>query len=69
MSEVKTKISEKAGYPPGTLIHIGKRKTDNVKITAIKFNADEFNIEEECSLKECLNFNDPSKIYWINIDG
>jgi len=68
MPEGISKTSEKSGLPPGTLIHIGKVKTEKVKITAINYNVDDFN-QFECSLEECLQFKDSNKFYWINIDG
>lgn len=68
MPEGISKTSEKSGLPPGTLIHIGKVKTEKVNITAINYNVDDFN-QFEYSLEECLQFKDSNKFYWINIDG
>ena len=68
MSE-QTKRSKKAGLPPGTLIHVGRRKTDKVKISAISYNENEFS-EKECnSIEQCFSNDDNTKKHWINIDG
>jgi magnesium transporter len=68
MSKETSKTSEKSGLPPGTLIHIGKVKTEKVRLTTINYNVDEYN-QFECSIEECTQFKDSNKFYWINIDG
>ena len=62
-------LSKKAGLPPGTLIHVGKRKTNKVKVSVIDYNTENF-IETECNhVKECFPFKDKNTVSWINIDG
>ncbi len=69
MNKDINKISDKAGTLPGSLVYIGKRKTDNVKISVIDYNNIDFN-QTECKLVEdCLNFKDTNRVYWINVDG
>jgi magnesium transporter len=60
--------STKAGAPPGTLMHIGSRKTDVVTITVIDYNKDNFT-ERECEVKELGQYNNAETITWINVDG
>jgi magnesium transporter len=60
--------SNKAGAPPGTLMHIGSRKTDVVTITVIDYNNEHFT-EHECQVKELGQYNNTSTITWINVDG
>jgi magnesium transporter len=68
-NEVNKKISRKAGLPPGTLIHIGDRKSEQVRITVFEYS------EEECREKELASLNgyapsaDKSVVTWINVDG
>jgi len=45
MSRFIKKRSKKVGLPPGTLVHIGEKKTDKVRITIIDY--DEANFEEK----------------------
>ena len=70
MSDQTTKISEKAGLPPGTLIYIGDKKDVEVSISVIDFNATEFN-EIECKTTEgCFPFKDKKEtISWIRVIG
>ncbi len=42
MAKYTNRRSKKAGLPPGTLIHIGKRKTERVKITIINYDEAHF---------------------------
>ncbi|MBI3591095.1 MAG: magnesium/cobalt transporter CorA [Candidatus Melainabacteria bacterium] len=63
------KRSRKAGLPPGTLIHIGEKKTEKTKITL--FDYDELHIDEKevKNIEECLSFKDKPTVTWINVEG
>ena len=63
------KRSKKAGLPPGTLVHIGKRKTEKARITIIDYDQTNYQKKEVKSVKECFPFKDSSSVTWINIDG
>ena len=45
MLRIFGKAREKVGLPPGTLVHIGEKKTEKAKITIIDFN--EAQLEEK----------------------
>ncbi len=57
------------GSPPGTLIHIGKRKREKVRITFFRYNAEHYDEKEISSLSELPAKRVPGEIWWINIDG
>jgi len=42
MSKVTKKRSLKAGLPPGTLVYIGERKAEAVRITVIDYDESSF---------------------------
>ena len=63
------KRSKKAGLPPGTLVHIGERKTEKIKITIMDYDETQFQVRETETLEECYPFKDRPTIIWINIDG
>ncbi len=69
MKNKKNSISQKAGLPPGSLIHIGKQKAENVRISIIDY--DLFNLTEKTleSPEECIPFIEKDTVSWINIDG
>lgn len=69
MPEKTAKRAHKAGLSPGTLIHIGKKKTEQVKITLIDY--DETHLQEKTiqRVEECFPFNATTTATWIQVDG
>jgi magnesium transporter len=65
---IKTR-SKKAGLPPGTLIHIGEKKVEELKITLIDYDEAHFQEKEIKTIEECVVFKDKPTVTWINIDG
>ena len=63
------KRSKKAGLPPGTLVHIGERKTEKIKITIMDYDETQFQVKETETLEECYPFKGRPTTIWINIDG
>ena len=55
--------------PPGTLVHIGKERTESVKITVIDYDEQTFQEKEVKKLEECFELKSTSTVSWINIDG
>jgi len=69
MSKVIKKRSEKAGLPPGTLVHIGEKKTEIPRITIIDYDETHFQEREAKSIEECFLFKEKPTLTWINVDG
>lgn len=67
--KIVKKRSSKAGLPPGTLIHIGEKKTEQPKITLIDYDERHFEEREIKTIDECFPFKDKPTTTWINIDG
>ena len=63
------KRSKKAGLPPGTLVHVGERKEESVRITVIDYDEQSFQEKEASSIEECFQFKTTPTVTWINIDG
>ena len=61
--------TKKIGLPPGTLIHIGERKVDKVKIIVIEYNKTQYNEKEIETIEECFPLKDKDTVTWINITG
>lgn len=63
------KRSKKAGLPPGTPVHIGETRHNDVKISVLDY--DEIHLEEKKSVSadECLIFREKPTVTWINIEG
>ena len=69
MNKLMKGRSKKAGLPPGTLIHIGARKTQEPKITIIDYDEATFQERETKAIEECFLFKDKPTVTWINVDG
>jgi magnesium transporter len=69
MNRLIKKRSEKAGLPPGTLVHIGEKKTEKAKITIIDYDETQFEEKEAKTIEECFPFKDKPTTTWINIEG
>jgi len=58
------------GLSPGTLVHIGEKKSDTVKISYLEYNADDYFSEGEiAAIGELNSATDPSTVTWINVAG
>ena len=66
---VTKKRSEKAGLPPGTLVHIGEKKATVPKINAMDYDEAHFQEKEIKAIEECFIFKDKPTVTWINVDG
>ncbi|MDQ6734237.1 MAG: magnesium/cobalt transporter CorA [Nitrospirota bacterium] len=64
--------SAKAGLPPGTLVYIGERKTDHVRLTLIQYRDGFFNRQELTTVDEFLAIyaaTDAGTITWLDVSG
>jgi magnesium transporter len=69
MPKLIKKRSEKAGLPPGTLVHIGEKKAEIPKITLMDYGEAHFHEKEVKTIEECFLFKETPTVTWINIDG
>jgi magnesium transporter len=69
MPKLIKKRSEKAGLPPGSLVHIGEKKAETPKITVMDYDETHFQEKEIKTIEECFLFKDKPTVTWINIDG
>lgn len=63
------RTSKKAGLPPGTLVHIGEKKTEKVNTTLIDYDEKQLQEKELKTIEECFPCKDEPTVSWINIDG
>ncbi|MGD9159821.1 MAG: magnesium/cobalt transporter CorA [Desulfobacteraceae bacterium] len=66
---LRKKISKKAGLPPGTLIHVGEKKLENVRIKLIDYNEEKIEERKLNTIDECFPYVEKPDITWVNIDG
>ena len=69
MGRLSKRISRKHGLPPGSLVHVGEKKTDKTRISVIDYDLSHFDEKEVQNIEDCFVFKDSPTISWINIDG
>jgi magnesium transporter len=69
MVKVSQRRSRKAGLPPGSLVHIGDKKSERTKITIIDYDGESFQEKEAKSIEECCALKETPTVSWINVDG
>ena len=69
MPKLVKRRSVKTGLPPGTLVHIGERKTEKTRITIMDYDETQFEEKQAKTIEECFPFKDKPTVTWINIDG
>ena len=69
MPRLMKKSSQKVGLIPGTIVHVGERKIEKVKIRIIDYDETQLEEKEAKTVEECFPFKDKPTITWINIDG
>lgn len=63
------RVSKKIGLAPGTLVHVGERKIEQLQLKLIDYDADHFQEKEIEAIEESFPFKDAPTVTWINIDG
>jgi magnesium transporter len=61
--------SKKTSLPPGTLVHVGEKRTEKVKITVIDYDSEGYEEMEIETCEECFPYKEKPTVTWINVDG
>ncbi len=69
MSRFTRKSSKKAGSSPGTLVHVGEKKTDDIRLAILHYDADTLMERPLNRVEEALPLLTTTTTTWINIDG
>jgi magnesium transporter len=64
-----TRFSKKPGLAPGTLVHVGEKKVEKVRIRMIDYDEASLEERELKTVDECVPYKDKPTVTWINIDG
>lgn len=63
------KVSRKVAQPPGTLIHMGEKKTETVTLELFRYNKDMLEEKKLENPRQCFSEKDFKGVYWVNISG
>ena len=69
MPRLIKRSSKSRGLPPGSLVHVGEKKTEKVRISLIDYSVGKFEEKEINNVEECFSFKRKPSITWINVDG
>ena len=69
MPKLIKKRSRKSGLPPGTLMHIGEKKTEAPSIRLMDYDEARFEEREVKKIEECFLFKEKPTVTWMNVDG
>jgi len=58
MLGLSKRMSKTAALPPGTLVHVGEKKTEKAKITIIDYDEAQFQEKEVGTCKECFPYRE-----------
>ena len=65
MTRFMKKISKKIGLMPGTVVFVGEKKVEEVRIHVIDYNEKEIQEREVKTAEECFPFKDSPTITWV----
>jgi magnesium transporter len=69
MPRIIKKVSLKAGLPPGTLVHIGKGRVGETRLSIIDYDKDGCREIGEASIDQCVAHGKADTVTWINVSG
>ena len=61
--------SEKTGFSPGSIVHIGEKRAETTRISIVDYDMDQIREQEVTEVEACFPFKAEPSITWINIDG
>jgi len=65
----RKRAKEAVGLPPGTLVFVGEKRVEEVRITVIDYDETRFEEKEVKAVEECYPFKDKPTVTWVNVDG
>jgi magnesium transporter len=69
MAATLKKRSQKAGLPPGSLVHIGEQKSERTRVFLMDYNEERLEEKEITDIDSCAIYKDQSSVTWINVIG
>ena len=66
---ISSKRSKKTGLPPGTIVFVGEKRSEKVKLSVINYDGASFQEKEVRNVEEAVSFRKKASVTWLNIDG
>lgn len=69
MARFLKKREQSKGLAPGSLVFIGNKKTENIRIRVIDYDQGKLDEGELKNIKDGTTFKETNTVTWINVDG
>jgi magnesium transporter len=69
MPRFTKKSSKKTGLSPGSLVHIGDKKIETIKITLMNYDPANVLEKQLPTIEASFPYRDTAPITWVNVDG
>jgi len=69
MARLTHRVSKKVGLKPGSVVYVGRERTEAVHIDVIDYTETEITERRVSDVEECFPFRDSPTVTWINIGG
>ena len=69
MSKLLKNRGEKIGKPPGTLLHIGEKKSGGSDLTLMVYDGGSFLEKKGATVEECCGLKDGPGVLWLDVEG
>jgi len=69
MAKRVSRASKKLGLKPGSVVYVGKERTEDVHIDIIDYTDSEYGEKRVSTVEECFLYKESSTLTWINVDG
>ena len=69
MSKLTKGRSKKAGMPPGSLVHIGEKRTEKTRVAVVEYDGQGFQEKELGTFETCYLFPQEPSVTWVNVVG
>lgn len=69
MLRYSSKISTKAGLPPGTLMRVGGKRHEKTTISIIDYDSENFEEKTVERVEDIVPYRDTAEVTWINVTG
>src|SRR6056297_840761 len=66
---LRRRRSKKIGLSPGSLVHIGEQKVEEVQLSSINYNQDKVDFEKIEEVSQLEKYAKKDAVNWINVSG
>ena len=66
---VSRRRSKKIGLSPGSLVYLGDKRDEPIRITVIDYGAELYEQKTVAALEDCVQYTATDSVTWINVSG